>query len=225
MRGERIFGLSFLVSLFCLVLAPATGREANDHLIVHSDISDRAVALLERINSDLLFSSSATFALESWCARFDLARPAAIRVIADSSATHAVTPEQRERLRVGADEEVRYRNVKLKCGQYVLSEAENWYVPSRLTAEMNAKLIGTQTPYGKVILPLNPTRRTFAMVREWAPMREFPRRAEVTSEGIAAMCADTAFSHRALVIGGNGLPLAEVWENYKLELICHVLQD
>jgi hypothetical protein len=36
-------------------------------------------------------------------------------------------------LGVDPDEPVRFRRVPLKCGDHVLSEAENWYVPSRLT--------------------------------------------------------------------------------------------
>ena len=36
---------------------------------------------------------------------------------------------------IGPDEPVAYRHVRLRCGDHVLSEADNWYVPSRLTPE------------------------------------------------------------------------------------------
>ena len=40
-------------------------------------------------------------------------------------------------LHVAADTRLGYRRVYLACGTHVLSEAENWYVPERLTPEMN----------------------------------------------------------------------------------------
>ncbi len=57
-----------------------------------------------------------------------------------------LTAAQRARLGIGPDEPVRYRRVRLACGDRVLSEADNWYVPARLTPEMNATLDTTRTP-------------------------------------------------------------------------------
>jgi hypothetical protein len=52
--------------------------------------------------------------------------------------------EQLERLRVRDASEVQYRRVELRCGAHILSEADNWYVPGRLTPEMNALLTQDQ---------------------------------------------------------------------------------
>ncbi len=59
---------------------------------------------------------------------------------------------------VANQELVKYRRVQLRYGVYILSEAENWYVPSRLTPEMNKLFETTDMPFGKVVLPLEPYR-------------------------------------------------------------------
>ena len=75
----------------------------------------------------------------------------------------APTPEQRQRLQVKGRERVNYRRVQLRCGRQVLSEAENWYVPSRLTAGMNRLLETTDTPFGKAIQALQPYRQNLTL--------------------------------------------------------------
>ncbi len=89
-----------------------------------------------------------------------------------------------------------YRSVALKCGDLSLSIAENWYVPARLTPEMNAALAG-DTPFGAAIHPLTPSRRTLG----------------IATQGEDATVAPYVLRQRALVIGGNGRPLAEVVED------------
>ncbi|TIQ61732.1 MAG: hypothetical protein E5X41_32095 [Mesorhizobium sp.] len=42
-----------------------------------------------------------------------------------------------------------YRRVQLACGKLVLCEADNWYVPSSLTPQMNRLLDETTQPFGK----------------------------------------------------------------------------
>ena len=46
------------------------------------------------------------------------------------------------------------------CGSVVLSEADNWYVPSRLTPEMNRLLDTTDAPFGRVVQAVHFRRRT-----------------------------------------------------------------
>jgi len=104
--------------------------------------------------------------------------------------------------------------VQLKCGDHILSEAENWYVPSRLTSAMNAALDGSDEPFGKVIRPLSPRRQTLALARHWSPIAD----KTVSS----APCDTPVFSHEAMVLDGDGKPLALVAEHYRLELICAI---
>ena len=96
-----------------------------------------ALALLQSLNAELLSHPSATLTLDQWCATHRLASPP--RVVAERvrNAEKPVTAEQRALLGVVPTESVRSRRVRLHCGEHVLSEADNWYVPSRLTPEMN----------------------------------------------------------------------------------------
>ncbi|KCZ82882.1 hypothetical protein HAD_14382 [Hyphomonas adhaerens MHS-3] len=179
-----------------------------------------AAARLERVNADLLAATSATLTLEKWCADYGLARPAQIVVEHTPASAKPPSDAQRQRLQVAPDTEVLYRNVKLKCGDRTLSEAENWYVPSRLTPVMNRTLTETHTPYGKVVRPLAPRRQTFEVQRsDWLDSQLSPNAAAATPVSLPS-CDATVFSHGALVISGEGLPLAEVRENYKMDLVC-----
>src|SRR4051812_18291186 len=129
-----------------------------------------ALAVMQTLNATLLGSRSATLALERWCADHALAPEPKIVAERVRGIDKPVTPEQRQRLQVGPDDEVRYRRVRLSCGTHVLSEADNWYVPSRLTPEMNRLLETTDTPFGRTVQPLQPFRRTFAVDVLWSPL-------------------------------------------------------
>jgi hypothetical protein len=95
-----------------------------------------ASLLLQTLNADLLSHDSATLTLERWCADHQLA--AVPRIVAERilGADKIPTEEQRRELRVSPTDVIRYRRVRLLCGNLVLSEADNWYVPARLTADM-----------------------------------------------------------------------------------------
>jgi len=129
-----------------------------------------ALALLESLNADLLSHDSATLTLDRWCAAHNL--PAAARIIAERvhDVDKAPTAEQRNLLDVGAAEPIRYRRVKLTCGLHVLSEADNWYVPARLTPAMNQVLDTTDTAFGRAVQALDFRRRTLSAVLLWSPL-------------------------------------------------------
>jgi len=139
------------------------------------------------LDAELRSANSATAVLQKRCA-------VPIRADVDRAATKEAPPEVRADLGAGPDVTLVYRLVRLKCGERVYLRAENWYRPDRLTTEMNRALLASDTPFGVVIRPLSPTRRTLAT--------EFPD----SDEG--------ALRHRAIVISGEGLPLAEVVESY-----------
>ena len=141
---------------------------------------------------------SATRALEQWCAARQIANPAIIisRPIADADA--APPPGLRERLGVSEAEPLGYRHVALACGDLVLSQAHNWYVPTRLTPAMNTALGTTGTPFGKVIAPLHFSRERLASVH--GPVTPCP--------------ADTVLAHTALLRLPDGTPLAQLVECY-----------
>lgn len=103
--------------------------------------------------------------------------------MADRAAREPASAAIRSALGVGPDEPVMFRHVQLLCGTAVLSDAKNWYVPSRLAPAMNAALETTETPFGTVVRPLGFRRERLASRR-----------------GRAAECpAGTVLSHKALL--------------------------
>ena len=100
------------------------------------------MALVQTLNGEILASRSATLTLEKRCNDQALAGTSDAKIVARTTGTDPTpaTAEQRHRLGVGPEVQVKYRHVQLLCGGQVLSEADNWYVPSRLTSEMNQVL-------------------------------------------------------------------------------------
>lgn len=181
--------------------------------------ADRAAlrALLDEFNARLQASTSATLTLESWCAEHHLATSPKIAARVQDVPAKPTSSEQRRRLKVGRDEVVRFRHVALVCGDVVLSQADIWYVPSRLTAEMNQQLDASDIPFGRVIRPLGPTRKTFSARILWPqPGDQNQRHSTATALSLPAH----VIRHRALVLDGKGLPLAEVAENYTQAIIA-----
>lgn len=184
----------------------------------------QALALVQGLNAEILASRSATATLEKWCGDHALAREP--RVVAEVLAGEPVAPtaEQRQRLRADSGEVVRFRRVRLRCGGLVLSEAENWYLPGRLTPEMNRVLETGDTPFGRVVASLEPHRQTFAARLLWSPLPRGWERARrhvppCRTSGPMAIPA-ALFEHRALVLARDGRPIAEVHEVYQRGLLA-----
>jgi chorismate-pyruvate lyase len=184
----------------------------------------QALALVQGLNAEILASRSATASLEGWCRDHRLAAEPRIVAEAVPGESLAPTPEQRARLGVDSTEPVRYRRVRLRCGAVVLSEAENWYVPGRLTAEMNRALEGTQAPFGRVVAPLEPYRRTFLARLLWSPLPagwELARRSGRACAGAGTLRFPAAlFEHRAVLYASDGRPISEVHEVYQRGLLA-----
>src|ERR1700731_696596 len=121
-----------------------------------------AMALIETLNAELLSNPSATLTLERWCGAHRLAPEAKVSAHFRRGENRQITLEDPQRFAIAADEPVRYRRVQLFCGDKLLSEADNWYVPSRLTAEMNRLLDETDTPFGRAVRDLNFRRETLS---------------------------------------------------------------
>jgi chorismate-pyruvate lyase len=180
------------------------------------------LALLQTLNGELLASTSATRTLETWCGEHHMAAPASIVADRVAGATKPPTPEQLQRLGVRDASEVRYRHVELRCGAHVLSEADNWYVPGKLTAAMNALLDTTDTPFGKVVRPLEPYRRTIEATMSWSPLphgwEQQPHAAFQPKRALAI--PKEVFRHRAILYTAQHVPFAEVVETYRGELLA-----
>jgi len=184
-----------------------------------------ALALIETLNGEILASRSATLTLETWCADHGLAGDAEPKIVARQVASkeRPPTPEQRQRLEVGPSEEIKVRHVQLLCGDRVFSEADNWYVPARLTAEMNRLLDTTTMPFGKAVQDLHPYRRTLAAKVLWRPLPEGwetrPLPAPPRDAGKSLPMPDALFEHRAVLYTEDGKPFSEVDEVYQRALL------
>ncbi|WP_260927308.1 hypothetical protein [Novosphingobium sp. 9] len=93
-----------------------------------------------------------------------------------------------------------FRHVRLTCGTRVLSEARNWFVPDRLTVDMNHTLTETDIPFGEAVAAL-------AFRRD--------RLESIKGPGFPDSPPETILTHRALLRRPDGLPIALVVECYQ----------
>jgi len=144
----RIYGVMLLcASTVCQGAPPAPAPDWTGSFLARVE----TLAVLQTFNAELLSHDSATLTLERWCDVHRLASPPRIVASRVRDIDKPPTPEQRRELGVAATDAVRYRRVRLMCGTLVLSEADNWYVPGRLTPEMNQLLDTTDSPFGVVV--------------------------------------------------------------------------
>ncbi len=181
-----------------------------------------ALALLETLNADLLSHDSATLTLERWCGAHGMAAPAKVVAEAVRGAVKPLPQELRAALGIAADAPVKYRQVRLSCGGQVLSEADNWYVPTRLTAEMNHQLDTTDIPFGKVVQPLHFRRKTLAAELLWSPL---PAGWEQSGAGREAASGKLAIpphvlQHRAVLYTGDNQPFSALIETYTGQVLA-----
>lgn len=141
-----------------------------------------------RLEAELRTNPSATAVLQARC-------DTSIRAVVDRGARSRPSRAQRRRLGIGPHTLVRYRRLDLNCGGRTYSRAENWYVPGRLTPEMNAALESGDAPYGVVVRPLGAHRRLVASSRR-------------------GLARGQVLRVRALVLDRENRPLAEVVETY-----------
>ncbi|HJV94669.1 MAG TPA: hypothetical protein VJ608_01480 [Albitalea sp.] len=203
--------------LLAAALAAAQVAPVPPDALAHA----QAEALIAGLDEQLLATRSATATLGEWCAAHKLAADPTIVAVADHGPPVAPTPEQRAHLGIGADEAVSYRRVRLMCGGHVLSVAENWFVPARLDPAMVTALGSTDTPFGRVIASLKPSRQTLSAERLWHPVPAGweQRSASPVARRCEAVPAEL-LRHRALVLDGKGRPLAEVVETYQRDMLA-----
>jgi chorismate-pyruvate lyase len=209
----RLWVLLFIGSLGAADESPATVRqEWPDSFVTRVE----ALALLQTLNADLLSHDSATLTLERWCAGHRLASPPRIVAERVAGVDKPPTDEQRRELGVTATDAVRYRRVNLRCGDVVLSQADNWYVPGRLTAEMNRLLEATDTPFGRAVQALHFQRHTLSAQLLWLPLPdgwEMNPGADAAGSGKLVAPAGV-LQHRAVLTLPDGTPFSELVETY-----------
>jgi len=203
-RGRVKHTGATIVAVFVLVGAAVSAQLPAIAADTPASRLDRFAAA-QTLSAEILGSPSATATLESWCRDHHLADSPRVVAQVVRGAHRPPSGEQLRRLDVGAAREVAYRRVRLQCGARILSEADNWYVPARLTAEMNRSLETSDTPFGRVVAPLQPYRRTFAVKVLWSDTtRPIP---------------DTLFEHHAVLYTRGDRPFSEVAEAYRRDLL------
>jgi chorismate-pyruvate lyase len=182
-----------------------------------------ALALIETLNAQLLCAScTVTEVLDKWCADHKLTSDPVVHARLITGTEKPLSAEQRQRLQIGPEEEVTYRHVELTCGSHALAEADNWYVPSRVGADINRVLTTTDTPFGRAVQSLNPVRKNLSVEFLWKPLPDGwelgPPPADRRGEALAMPWQ--LFQHRAVIYNDKHVPFSEVKEIFTREVLA-----
>jgi hypothetical protein len=166
----------------------------------------------------LIASASATDTLLGWCEEYGLSHGPITVDVRQRFAPAIVPDEVIAALGPAASEAVHYRQVQLMRGSLALAAAENWFVPQRLTADMNEALNRTNVPFGTVIAPLHPVRRT-QVAHAW-PLVDEPVEDPAWFSGSAHQPRpEIILEHKATILTGSGASLALVNEFFFAEVV------
>jgi len=216
MRNGAIVLLAWLCAL------PAAARESAQSWPDTPLSRTQALAELQTLNTDLLSHPSATLTLERWCGAHHLAAEAKIVAQRVQGADKPLPPDGRTLLGIGPNERVRYRRVQLACGNVVLSDADNWYVPARLTAAMNQQLDHSDVPFGKIVQPLHFRRRTLSAELLWSPLPDgWDSGATLPPSSDKPLSIPAhVLQHRALLVAQDNPPFSLVVESYTANVLA-----
>ena len=196
-----------------------TGAPWPDTLLARVEV----LALIETLNARVLGAScTVTEILGNWCADHKMASEPVVHARRITGTEKPVSPEQRQRLQVGPEEEVTYRHVELTCGGHVLAEADNWYVPSRIGPEINRVLTTTDTPFGRAVRGLTPVRENLSVEMLWKPLPDgWELGPPPTSKPETALAMPwRIFQHRAVIYNDKHEPFSEVREIFTREVLA-----
>lgn len=202
------------------VTYPAIAQEWPDsvaaRLAAEANLSELSVALLSR--------DSATLVLDEWCSRHRIDPAAEIVAERVRTAQADPPPEVRAALRLAASETVAHRHVLLKCGARILSEADNWYVPGRLTPAINHALDTTDIAFGRAALTLRFKRSNISSSRLWSPLpagwEHLPEEAWPRAKTLAI--PPFVLENRAVLVVSRDLPISFVIERYTRQVLPSV---
>lgn len=187
----------------------------------------KALTLLETLNATLLSNDSATRTLQQWCADHNMADQATIKAIRDPHVVKEPDAEIRQQLQVREGEFVAYRHVQLVCGRHVLSEADNWYVPSRLTRDIDHLLTSTEMPFGIAVKSLKFSRKTNSVNLLWSPLPTGweLKAPKILETGHNINIPEYVLQHKAVLSGSNRVPFSVVVENYRRDIFSFPLDQ
>lgn len=212
-------------AFFSRLAPPSRTREPPQDLAWPDSFTARlaAAALLQKLNAELLSNASATLTLDRWCSDHGLA-PDGTSIVAERVADVEKRPEPAVRAALGLEpeERVRYRCVRLRCGDRVFSQADNWYRPGFLTRDMEERLDTTDTSFGRVVQPLRFVRHTLAARTLWHPLPEgWEMGAELPAPGNAPLVMPPfVLEHRAILALPDGRPFSALVETYTSDVLA-----
>lgn len=171
-----------------------------------------AALVLQTLRAELLAHDSSTAVLQAWC---DAHGPAGQKIVAehDPRADQPPSDAARQALDLKPGQRVRYRRVKLVCGKTVLSQADNWYLPERLTPEMNHTLDSSDAPFGAVVRPLDFRRRFLSTEPLYSPLPDAWEKPPQDA-GPAAPIPPEVLRNTAVLATPDGRPFSFVAETY-----------
>jgi chorismate-pyruvate lyase len=171
-----------------------------------------ALAVLQTLRAELLGHDSSTAVLQSWC---EAHGPPGLKIVAehDPKADPPPTDAAKKALGLEPGQQVRYRRVRLACGKTVLSEADNWYLPARLTPEMNHALDTSDAPFGAVVRPLDFRRRFLSAELLWTPLPDGWEKRPPNASPMGAIPAHV-LQDTAVLTTLDGKPFSFVAETY-----------
>ena len=201
----------------------------------------KALALLQSLNATLLSQPSATRTLTQWGAAHQIAPQPEIKALQGEKKPKEAPESVRTALAIEPGQSIAYRRVQLQCGDQVLSEADNWYVPARLTDAMNTVLETTQTPFGTAVRDLHFSRKTVSARLLWEPlpahwemqsMREVENTQEMPNKQTMQTMQDRpalqipayVLQHAAILSRADGVPFSYVQETYTRNIFAFTLK-
>ncbi|KAA8383444.1 hypothetical protein FKW31_14865 [Acetobacter sp. DmW_136] len=179
--------------------------------------------LIEKLENRLLANPSATRVLEQWISTYNLAPDNNLHAHRQTEGTAPCPPFLLQTLLGACDtqtEDVHYRKVQLTAHGKVFSEAENWYIPARLSPEMATQLDTTDKPFGLVVAALNFSRQLIKREGLWFPLPDqWEQHGISVGSGKPIGLPPYLFRHMAVLRTQTGQAFCVVIETYTAEAL------
>lgn len=202
------------LAVAALTTAPLASQAFPDSYAGRLD----ALTETQKLQASLQSRDSATETLRLWCESHGWAQPAQIHAVRDAATVKAPTAQVRALLGARGRTPIRYRRVRLMCADKVLSEADNWYLPGKLTPEMNQALDQTDTPFGVAVKALGFHRKA---VESLVLLHPFDDDADggTASDAHALRLPQAVIRNTAVLSTDAGGPFSVVVESYTRQVL------
>jgi chorismate-pyruvate lyase len=162
----------------------------------------------EALRTYILAADSVTLAMSDWCREHGIGR-LPLRSVVHRRAGIRPLPADFP-IRIGHDEAVWFREITLMAGDVPLLDADNWFLPYRISPDAAATLLETDTPFGTALLPGRQTRVSTAILVPEAAGALPPE--GVRSPGVAVLTLRG-------IVSLDGQPVSYVEERFRPDLL------